>query len=101
MTKDSKNDESGLTEKEEKELDKIVNEMEHISKYINKKANEKDWIRSFDASLFSIFSFSHTKALVKHSMALNNLTRWLKWLTIALILLTLVDISFRFCPICN
>lgn len=76
---------STLTKKAQKELKKMVNELQAIYLLTHKDKGKlyREWMH--DSERFMGF-------LVSHSLTLIKLTRWLKWLTIGLIGLTIVHI---------
>ncbi len=76
-----------LTQKEQEELIKEIEEAHAMYEFMEKQRLFRPWMG--DSERFMGFTFLHTKALVKHSITLVNLTRWLKGLTIGLLVLTL------------
>ena len=68
--------------------------MQAIYLYIEKTGLSKEWMG--DSERFMGFTFSHTKALLKHSITLTKLTRWLIFLTIALVISSAVQIILTF-----
>ncbi len=81
---------SELSKKEEKELNILFEEAQAVYKFIDDKNLGKDV--KHDAERFMVLSYGHTKALVEHSITLTKLTYWLKWLTITLVILSIVHI---------
>ena len=82
------------TEKEKEEIRKIVDETDVIYNFIEDNSLRRKWMG--DSERFMGFSFFHTRELVKHSIALTKLTRWLEWLTFGLFLMTLIQILIHF-----
>ena len=85
---------SNLTKKEQEEVLKIVDENSAIYLLIEKGGYHKEWMH--DSERFMGFTFSHTKALVKHSITLTKLTRGLIGLTVALAIIAIVQILLFF-----
>ncbi len=85
---------NNLTEKEKEEIKNIIGEMWAIYLLIEKGGLHKPWMD--DSERFIGFGFFHTKALVKHSITLSKLTRWLIGLTTALLVLSIVQITLFF-----
>ena len=79
-----------LTKQEEQEIRIMINEATSIYEYIKKNNLNERWMG--DSEQFMGFTFFHTKQLVKHSITLSKLTRWLIGLTIALVILSIVQI---------
>jgi hypothetical protein len=79
-----------LTEKEEKEIRKIIDETTSIYDFMQKNDLYEQWMG--DSERFMGFTFVHTKNLVKHSITLSKLTRWLIGLTITLVILSAIHI---------
>jgi len=83
-----------LEEKEKEEIRRMVNEADAIYKFIQKSKLDATWMN--DSERFMGFTFIHTKNLVKHSIILSKLTRWLIGLTITLVILSVVQIILIF-----
>jgi len=81
---------SALNKEQEAELKTLFEEAEAMYKFIEDKNLGK--AVKHDAERFMVLSYGHTKALVKHSITLTKLTHWLKWLTITLVILSIVHI---------
>lgn len=79
-----------LTKKEKKEIEEIIGEIEAIYQFIQKEGLYTEWMH--DSERFIGFGFFHTKTLVKHSIVLSRLTRWLIGLTATLLILSFVQI---------
>jgi len=86
----NKIDKRELEEKEKEEIRKMVDETTAIYEFLDTNEVSKKWMN--DSERFIGFTFVHTKYLVKHSITLTNLTRWLIGLTIGLLVLTLGNI---------
>ncbi len=79
-----------LTEAEKGEVRRMCKDMELIHQYVDDAhllTRSKD-----NAERFIGLTFGHTRTLARHSITLTTLTRWLKWLTIVLVILSGVHI---------
>jgi hypothetical protein len=81
---------NNLSEAEQKEVKKIVDEMWAVYTLIEKTGIHKPWMD--DSERFMGFNFYHSKVLVNHSKALSKLTWGLIGLTIALLVTSIVQI---------
>ena len=79
-----------LTEAEKEEVRRMCEDMELIHQYVDDAhllRRSKD-----DAERFIGLTFGHTRTLVRHSITLTKLTRWLIGLTLALVIFSGVHI---------
>jgi hypothetical protein len=81
---------STFTKKERKSLEKMVNQLQAIYLLTGRLANKdnrgdlyREWMH--DSERFMGF-------MVSHSITLITLTKWLKWLTVGLMFLTIIHI---------
>ena len=84
----------GLTKGEKKETLKMVNKMTATVKYIRENTRNPQWMHKSTGEYEGLaggLTFIHTLSLI-------NLTRWLKGLTIVLIVLTIVHIVLILAP---
>jgi len=79
-----------LGEKEKEELRNMIEETTSIYEFIQNNKLFKEWMH--DSERFIGFTFIHTKNLLRHSITLTRLTRWLIGLTIGLVIVSLVHI---------
>lgn len=87
---ESKYIDPNISQKQRREIKEHVNEMQSIYNFIEKTGMHKPFMD--DCERFMGFTFLYSKQLVKHSIALENLTKWLIGLTICLVLLTAANI---------
>ena len=78
-----------LTAKSKKEIEDIIGELWSIYLFIERGGLHKPWMG--DSERFMGFGFFHTRALVKHSIVLSRLTWALILLTVALLVLSIVQ----------
>ena len=73
-----------------KQIEILFEEAQAIYKFIDD--NKLGEGVKHDAERFMVLSYGNTKALVKHSITLAKLTHWLKWLTVTLVIFSIVQI---------
>jgi hypothetical protein len=88
-----------LSKAEKEELEEMVNKMAAVYLYSEQIKGSSEW--KHDSERFLGFTFSHTRDLVRHSIALNKLTARLVWLTRVLAVLTLVNVVILIVEIIN
>jgi len=79
-----------LSNKEKGEIRKIIDETTAAYDFIEENRLYKGWMQ--DSERFMGFTFVHTRNLVRHSITLSKLTKGLIGLTIALVILSAVQI---------
>ena len=91
MDKKGKNEQKreDLTEAEKKETVKMVNKMTSTFEFIQHDLHNTQWMDSDHAPLYKGLAGGLT---FMHTLSLINLTRWLKRLTIVLIVITIMHL---------
>lgn len=84
-----------LTEKGKKEIEDIIGWLWATYLLIEKGGLHKPWMD--DSERFMGFGFFHTKTLAKHSIVLSRLTWGLIALTVALLILSIVQLLLAIC----
>lgn len=77
------------------EIDKAVTEANEIYEYIESKHGRLDWMG--DTERFMALTFLTTRDLVKHSVTLSRLTKWLIVLTVSLAFLAAAQLIVLVC----
>ena len=75
---------------EKKEMEEMVWKALSIHKYLTEKFLNVS--TDFNTDVFFAVIASSTRDLVRHSVILAKLTRWLKWLTVSLFITAVISI---------
>ncbi|HEY51026.1 MAG TPA: hypothetical protein G4O20_04390 [Dehalococcoidia bacterium] len=80
-----------MDKKLKSEVDRAIPEANEIYEYIKSNYGDQPWMG--DTERFMALTFLSTRDLVKHSIVLTGLTRWLRGLTIVLGVLALAQLG--------
>ena len=81
-----------MDEKLKSEIERAVKEANEIYEYIESQHGRQDWMG--DTERFIALTFLTTRDLIKHSVILSRLTKWLIGLTITLAIIAVVQAVF-------